>query len=269
MVVDPVHILAASDGTNSGPIAEQTLEALQQVYGYMTFNHTKFGILTSWTHALFLRRAETPDRKCLEYYLVELEGSSPSISMLKAWAGILLLANQDWFYASPTICDPPLNQHFGDSVTGKKVHQKAVGEAEGFTNNTYELATLDFRLCEFDLSSARYGEIDGGSIVWGGLLRSDTDTLDVTFKVVDACRYPDAAEILQDEANAYAALHTLQGTAIPQVYGLYEIWGILHVLALQPVGDALSDEDEINPQLLKKMKGSSQKGSRWIYPWEY
>jgi hypothetical protein len=127
---------------------------------------------------------------------------------------------------------------------------------------TYQLATLDFRLCRFDLSSARYGELDGGSIVWGGLLRSDTDILDVVLKVVDACRYPDAAETLQEEANAYAALYGLQGKAIPNVFGLYEVWGILHVLALEPVGDALSAEGEIDPVLLRKMKAALGKVHR-------
>lgn len=97
-----VRVLAAFKDTTSNSLAGQTLEALHQIYGYMTFNDNKFGILTSWTHALFLRRAETPNRKCLEYYIVELEVLSSSISMLKAWVGIVLLAHNDWFHASPT-----------------------------------------------------------------------------------------------------------------------------------------------------------------------
>ena len=229
----------------------------------MMFNNTKFGILSSWTHTLFLRRAETPERKCLEYHLVELEGPTSSISMLKAWAGILLLANEECFYASPTICHPPMNRHFSDSAAGKMAHQKAVIKAKNFnmlpSNQTYEIGTLDFRVCQFDLSSMRDGGIDGGCIVWGGLLRSVTHILDVVFKVIDTCQYPDASDVLQAEANAYAALYNLQGKVIPRVYGLYEVWGILRVLALQPVGDALSDEDEINSTLLKKMRLTLQR----------
>jgi len=63
----------------------------------MTFNNTRFGILTNWKRAWFLRRAETPDRKTLEYFLVELNESSPPISMLKAWVGMVLLSEDDWF----------------------------------------------------------------------------------------------------------------------------------------------------------------------------
>ena len=54
-------------------LSQQSLHALEQTYGYMTFNDNKFGILTNWKHALFLRRAETPDRKTLAFYLVELD----------------------------------------------------------------------------------------------------------------------------------------------------------------------------------------------------
>ena len=246
--MDLVRVLAAFSGTARDSLAEQTLEALNQIYGYMNFNNNKFGILTCWTHALFLRRAETSDRKCLEYYIVQLEGSSSSISMLKAWVGVLLLAYDD--------C-----RHFGTSATGQKAQQKAFRGAEEFnimtpTNGTYERCTLDFRLCEFDLSSAR--EMTSGCIVRGRLLQSITGSFDVVFKVVDSCRYPDAPEVLQDEANVYATLYNLQGVVIPKVYGLYDVWGILHVLALQPVGIAFSDQDKISCTTLKKMKSALQ-----------
>jgi hypothetical protein len=61
----------------------------------MTFNNNKFGILTNWRRALFLRRAETSDRKTLEYHTIELDKPGQSISMLKAWVGMVLLAEDD------------------------------------------------------------------------------------------------------------------------------------------------------------------------------
>lgn len=90
----------------------------------------------------------------------------------------------------------------------------------------------------------------------GRLLQSSTDSLDVVFKVIDVCRYPDAPEVLQDEADIYAALYNLQGQVILKVYGLYEVWGILQILALQPVGIALSDQDKISYETLRKMKSA-------------
>jgi hypothetical protein len=63
----------------------QSLDTLERIYAYMTFNHSKDGILTNWHRALFLRRAET-DGKTLEYYLVKLDAfNTPILSILKGW----------------------------------------------------------------------------------------------------------------------------------------------------------------------------------------
>jgi hypothetical protein len=154
-----VHIVADFSGTRSDALSKQSLDALQQIYGYMTFNNNKFGILTNWQCALFLRRAETSDRKTLEYYLVELDGP---ISMLKAWVGMVLLAEDDWFYASPTISSAPPDRNFGNSATAWKERKGAPENAQEYhmlpINNKYQCLPLDFRLCRFDLSSVRCGE---------------------------------------------------------------------------------------------------------------
>jgi len=43
-VADLVDISSAFDGTRRDIMSRQSLEALQQIYGYMTFNDNKFGI---------------------------------------------------------------------------------------------------------------------------------------------------------------------------------------------------------------------------------
>jgi hypothetical protein len=162
-----VHIVADFSGTHSDALSKQSLDALQQIYRYMTFNNNKFGILTNWQRALFLRCAETSDRKTLEYYLVELDGP---ISMLKAWVGMVLLA--DRFYASPTISSAPPDRHFRNSATAWKERKKAAENAQEYhmlpINNKYQRLPLDFRLCRFDLSSVRCGE--KGCVVTARLL---------------------------------------------------------------------------------------------------
>ena len=52
-------------------LGRQTSDALQQIYGYMTFNNIRFGILTNWKCALFLRRVEKLGHVTLEYYPLE------------------------------------------------------------------------------------------------------------------------------------------------------------------------------------------------------
>ena len=77
--MDLGHVVAAFNGTRGDTLSQQSLHALEQIYGYMSFNDNKFGILTNWQRALFLRRAETSDGKTLEYYTIELDvQSSPT-----------------------------------------------------------------------------------------------------------------------------------------------------------------------------------------------
>ena len=239
------------------------MHALEQTYGYMTFNNNRFGILTNWKRALFLRRAETPDRRTLEYYLVELNRLGQPISMLKAWVGMVLLAEDDWFYSSPTPSSAPPGRTFGTSMAAWKDRKGAVGNAEKYhmqpINGAYQCLTIDFRLCCFDLSSARRGA--NGCVVTARFLSSSVwgHGLHVVCKVVDALRYPGAANSLDDEARAYAALQDLQGKVIPTLHGFYEVWGILQFLALEPVGNAISEDERIDQTLRTKMKAALQR----------
>jgi len=72
-------------------------------------------------------------------------------------------------------------------------------------------------------------------------------------KIVDALRNPATSTALESEANKYAALHKLQGVVIPRFYGYYQVWGILRILALEPVGESLQ-ERSITLGLRQKMK---------------
>jgi hypothetical protein len=177
--------------------------------------------------------------------------------MLKAWVGMVLLAEDDWFYASPTPCTSPPERFFGTSTTAWKERKAAVGKAADYhvlpVNGEYPCLNLDFRLCRFNVSSARHGST--GCVVAGQLIRAIGQfDLDVIFKIVDNMRYPDAAASLQAEARAYARLRHLQGAVIPKLYGFYEVWGILTLLALQPVGNSVTEDEEINVKLRGKMK---------------
>jgi hypothetical protein len=86
----------------------------------MTFNN-EFGILTNWQRALFLRSAETSDRKTPEDYFVKLDGPGQPISMLKAWV-MVLLVEDDW---------PPPDRNFGISTSAWSDQIRAVGDAQG------------------------------------------------------------------------------------------------------------------------------------------
>jgi hypothetical protein len=238
---------------------KQCIEALEQLYGYMTFNNNKYGILTNWTRAWCFQRVEEGDRKILECAgPIELSGSPQSPSILKAFVGMVLLAERDWFYALPTPNTAPPDRGFALSATGLKQQKKAIESAGyydvGPTHGTYPRLNLDFRLCDFQLSSARRSTL--GCVVLTNLLQDTLDKASLVSicKVVDISRNPLRRAVLEDEVRAYAALRHLQGEVIPKVYGYYEVWGMLDLLALEPVGDAIQNEVVISDTLRKKMK---------------
>jgi hypothetical protein len=214
----------------------------------MSFNHNKFGILTNWQRAWFLRLSET-ECKTLEYFLIELDGPSQPISMLKAWVGMVLLADNDWLYKSPTLSSAPPIQNFS-AMPRRRVRP---------VNGQYRCLPLDYHICRFDLSSARRGASGRVPVVNTQFLEpSILSDLAVVCKVVDVMRYPSTGDLLEDEdeARAYAALKHLQGQVIPTFYGFYEMWGILKLLALEPVGDAIPEGEYIDQELRTKIKAA-------------
>ena len=259
--VDLEDVVAVSIGTCNA-LRPRSRHALHQIYGYMTFNHNRFGILTNWKHTLFLRRAEVVGHHTLDVYAVELDGNQP-ISMLKAWVGMVLLAEVDWFYASPTLSSAPPNQTFGASATAQVSLRRAIDNAQRYhmqpINGDYQCLTLDFRLCHFDFSTARQGQ--HGCVVETRLILLPMPVPGLNFrtrkvicKVIDMTRYPDAVELLNAEVRAYAALIKLQGKVIPQLYGFYRVWGILCLIALQPVGESIAENEIIDEPLREKMR---------------
>ena len=233
------------------PAERQSIDALEQAYGYMTFNNNRYGLLSNWTRTWFLRRKETDGRKTLEY-----AGPIEPNGLLKAVVGLVLLSQNDWFYSSPTLSISPPHS-FGDTRTGQKDQKKALCTAHNYNDSpedgTYHCRDLDFHLCHFQLSTTRHSGI--GSLVHAEFLReSGNPPLMVICKVIDIIRHGD--EMLQPELQAYAALYRLQDHFIPRVYGFYNIWGILSVLALEPVGEAVSEHLKITPELRNLMKST-------------
>lgn len=252
--------------TRHTTLTRQSLEALQQLYGYMTFNENKFGILTNWQLVWFFRRAETPDRKTLEYYSLRLDeasAASTQMSMLKAWVGMVLLADDSWFYASPSLSIPPPERSYQLSQTAQNEWTRAIASAKDFqmqpVDGQYSCLQINLCLCQFEKSSIRVaakGCVVSARLIIPPILGSD---INVICKIVDVLRHPDAGESLQTEANVYAALNPLQGVVIPKLRGFYEVWGILKFLALEDVGKAISEDQTINWRLRRMMKAALQR----------
>jgi hypothetical protein len=191
---------------------KQSIEALEQLYGYMTFNNNKYGILTNWTRAWCLRRMEADGRKTLECAgPFELGGPAQSPSMLKVFVGVVLLAQREWFYASPTHCPPPPGRFFTPARASRKAQRNAFADYDSSAfNGKYQCLDLDFRLCDFQLSSARRSAL--GSVVFTHLHQESLGkpSLSVICKIVDVIHRPESSTALSSEAQAYASLQTFK-----------------------------------------------------------
>jgi hypothetical protein len=101
---------------------------------------------------------------------------------------------------------------------------------------------LDFQLCDFQVSTAPFSS----GLCSAYEFALDKAPLASMCKVVDIARNSHGRSILEDEAQVYAALHQLQGEVVPKLYGCHNVWGILHVLALEPMGVAIPNDTVIS-----------------------
>lgn len=222
----------------------QCVEALQQIYGYMTFNDDKYGVLSNFHRAWFFQRVEGGTLCYAEP--IDLNNSATSPSILKAFVGIVLLAESNPFHASPT------------GPTALDDRRKAVKKAGDYLapdeGGAYKCLDLDPRLCDFRRSTVRHTV--RGFLVETNLLHArPTRNFGVMCNAVDMFQDQTAIAALEDESRVYLALRHLQGRCIPKVYGYFNVWGILRLFALENVGKAISDKP-ISSSLRRKMKAA-------------
>jgi hypothetical protein len=80
--------------------------------------------------------------------------------------------------------------------------------------------------------------------------------LNIFCKVVDLFQSGDLIDMLDMEVRNYATLQVLQGFVIPHVYGYYDVWGLLRLLALEDVGTAIPEDGEIDTRTRALMKSA-------------
>ena len=248
--------------------AQQSIDAVFQLYGYMTFNENRYGILSNLEWAWFFQQVETPDGqgKTLQCYGPIGLHSGHSPSMLKAFVGTILLAetaSSTWFHNSPSSGKVPPSRYFGTSPTAIHNRDAAIADAQSYRSvvmaGSYEVLPLDPRLCYFHRSFVRHAPQRGCTLkaTLAGVKRLRAGgNLDVFCKIVDLFQRGDALEALDMEVRNYATLQDLQGKVIPRVHGYYDIWGLLRLLALEDVGTAIPEDGPIDTWTRRLMKSA-------------
>jgi hypothetical protein len=215
-------------------LERQTIDAVYQLYGYMTFNENKYGVLSNLQRAWFFQRIETADGRgrTLQYFGPIDIDSTHSPSMLQAFVGIILLAETtSWFHTSPTPNKPPTARYFGDSHTATCQRDTAVIQAQSYRSTivggSYDILPLDPCLCHFHRSSVRH--VRRGFTLRATLSRGllAGGNLDVFCKIIDLFQRKNSIAALDSEVRNYATLQNLQGVVIPRVHWILRYLGTL------------------------------------------
>ncbi|KAI3633237.1 hypothetical protein MIR68_008775 [Amoeboaphelidium protococcarum] len=192
-------------------------DAVQQIYGYMTANHFRYGILCTYERFYFMRRGgyNGQQKTMLEISdVVDYQQLEP-FTIMKALCAIVHLAKTDFFLQSPfgtphvTRESFPGNQEvqfvkqqikFHDICFGQRVTRSSVG------------------------SIVKYGE--------------DSELL---MKIVDCLKHKNEFQIekLQTEVKAYQLLAELQGICIPTFHGYFCGSGWVDFIVMKNVGTSI------------------------------
>ena len=239
------------NSNHCGVSERRSIAAVQQLYGYLTFNKAEYGVLSNLQNTWFFQRVETGDCKALQYFGPIKMDSASSPSMLKAFVGIVLLAESlstriPRRYISGSRTSIP-NIENRDAII---VH--AGSYRPTILAGSCGLIQLDPHLCHFDRTSVHHGHqrcCTLRAMLRGGKAK-------VVCKIADLSLGGDPIDALDREMRNYAKLENLQGVAIPRVRGYYDVWGLLKLLALEDVGTAIPEDGPIDIRTRKKMKST-------------
>jgi predicted Ser/Thr protein kinase len=200
------------------------VKAMQQIYGYMSYNNLRYGIVSTYKGTYFLKRRKESI----------LSISRPILNIhcaiFKYWVYILFQSKEDGFYSSPT-GDPFEN-------CSKKIERISFGS--GCKYNLTAIKASQIQLADF-IERKRNGIAKGcvGSVISGKIAGVDAE---IKLKMVDSFNIADALRICETEVAFYRHLESLQGSIIPQFYGFFNLHGFL-ILALEDCGKPIGHED--------------------------
>jgi len=203
--------------------SDKVQNAINQLYGYMTFNYTRYGVLSNWAHTWFFRRGRPNDDQggvLQAYGPVSWETRGRS-SLLNCYCAIITASYRggDWLYASPTSSPGPRGYNY-----------LQLKPFTPFPNGSSTECNIVFTRIE-----ARGRR----SVILRGKLANHNG---LVFKAYDVTKSNDAQREYENEYKAYEILEKLQGSAIPQYYGRGELWGILRIIVMDYVGKEVDDD---------------------------
>ncbi|KAJ3251407.1 hypothetical protein HK103_002420, partial [Boothiomyces macroporosus] len=165
------------------------VKALQQIYGYMSYNYMRYGILTTYKHTYFLRRMGKSTLAISEP--IPLDGIK-DYSILQCWLFVLCKSHQEGFYSSPD--GHPFQPTFDNADIQPIAFKNGI-----YGTAKYNLVPINSSQIHFaDLIERKYGVMAKGlcgAVISGNIYGYDN----IKFKTVDSFNIPDALKICETE----------------------------------------------------------------------
>jgi hypothetical protein len=210
--------------------------AITQLWGYLSVNNLKYGILTTFNDTYFFRREFSEDQSVSRLEISRSvaigDTSVPIVGALCYFSSLLL---ESYLYASP------YSTHILPLKSPANV-------------NKYEVAQVD--MSHFDFGVATDFQ-KGPNVIVGDYARDKT----ALFKLLDSTKKGTTTMFLT-ELEAYKRLDELQGAIVPNLYRSYLMSGFLFSFVLQDCGQPISPSQfrEFYEQIVSGLKAVHQKG---------
>lgn len=199
--------------------------AIMQLYGYMSFNHLRYGFLSNYEHSFFFRRADPAVSDGI------LQVSRPIhrrdiVRIMVQFCRMLLNNPNEIDYKSPQ----------GTPIMALD---------ERILNPRRRKAEIVLLAANNYLFKQEISNNSRGSVYLGRVSGIDRD---VVFKLIDISKQSEGAADMRRESEIYVKLSTLQGKIIPNFHGIVDFNGLFWGLIM----DNIEDGKEISEECFEK-----------------
>lgn len=201
------------------------IRLIGQIYGYMSVNHLKYGIVTTYEWTFFLQRV--PREK---YALPHLQISKPvpKSNLVRALTYFCNLTITDHLYASP-YSTPVLKRSYA-KLSRDIYNPQAIKLGQIYMDSPKQFSELS------SVARGRSLSHPGKSAI---------------FKMRDGSKSQTNNDLFSKEICVYQKARELQGLVIPELWGTYVASGFILVLEMSDCGKSFSGEDESTKAIYK------------------
>jgi serine/threonine protein kinase len=210
--------------------------AIAQLWGYLSVNNLKYGVLTTFNDTFFFKREFNEDQGVSRLEISRsISIGDPSVPIVGAFCYFSSLLLESHLYASP----------YSTPILPRKSPVKV---------DKYEVAQVDISQFRFGVATDFQ---KGTNVILGDYAPGKT----ALFKLLDSTK-KGALVMFFTELEAYKRLDTLQGKNIPNLHHSYLMSGFLFSFVLQDCGQQISQSQfrEFYEEIVKALKAIHQQG---------